>query len=204
MSQLWLNLDVTFSLVLILVIILSSVVYRYRISPQYCSLVTRGLYRHYRKLDGDSKEYQYDAFVAYSADDYKWVYEPLQTYLEKNQGFRLGLHERDFEAGKYIANNIINAINTSKKIIFVISSSFLKSDWGQYKLDMTRMHMFQQNKEMLIVIILEDMSIRRMPVRLQQICGSITCLEADDIVRGCSNPDSSHTFWKRLNQAMSV
>jgi hypothetical protein len=32
------------------------------------------------------------------------VYGPLQTYLEKNQGFKLGLHERDFEAGKYIAD----------------------------------------------------------------------------------------------------
>jgi hypothetical protein len=49
-----------------------------------------------------------------------------------------------------------------------------------------RMHMFQQNREMLIVIILEDMSIHRMPARLQQIWESITCLEADDIVRGCS------------------
>jgi hypothetical protein len=51
-------------------------------------ITIRGIYRHYRKLDGDSKEYQYDAFVAYSADDYKWVYGPLQTYLEKNQGFK--------------------------------------------------------------------------------------------------------------------
>jgi hypothetical protein len=59
------------------------------------------------------------AFVAYSADDYKWVYGPLQAYLEKNQGFKLGLHERDFEAGKYIADNIIDVINRSKKIIFV-------------------------------------------------------------------------------------
>jgi toll-like receptor 13 len=203
-SQLWLILGVTFSSVLILVVILSSVAYRYRVSLQYCCLVTRGIYRHYRKLDGDSTEYQYDAFVAYSADDYKWVYGPLQAYLEKNQGFKLGLHERDFEAGKYIADNIIDVINRSKKIIFVISSSFLKSDWGQYELDMARMHMFQQNREMLIVIILEDMSISRMPARLKQIWESITCLEADDIVRGCSNPDSSHTFWKRLNQAMSV
>jgi hypothetical protein len=203
-SQLWLILGATFSLVLILVVILSSVAYRYRMSLQYCCLVTRGLYRHYRKLDGDSKEYQYDAFVAYSADDYKWMYGPLQAYLEKHQGLNLGLHERDFEAGKYIADNIIDTINRSKKIIFVISSSFLESDWGEYELDMARMHMFQQNREMLIVIVLEEMSISRMPARLKQIWESITCLEADDIVRGCSNPDSSHTFWKRLNQAMSV
>jgi hypothetical protein len=63
------------------------------------------------------------------------VYGPLQTYLEKNQGFKLGLHERDFEAGKYIADNIIDVINRSKKIIFVISSSFLKSEWGQNKFE---------------------------------------------------------------------
>jgi hypothetical protein len=68
---LWLILGVTFSLVLVLVVVLSSVAYRYRISLQYCCLVTRGLYRHYRKLDSVSKEHQYDAFVAYSADDYK-------------------------------------------------------------------------------------------------------------------------------------
>ena len=86
----------------------------------------------------------------------------------------------------------------------MISSSFLKSDWGQYELDMARMHMFQQNREMLIVIILEDMSISRMPARLKQIWESITCLEADDIVRECSNVDSSHTFWIKLNKAMSV
>jgi hypothetical protein len=103
-----------------------------------------------------------------------------------------------------LGDNIIDNINRSKKIIFVISSSFLESDWGEYELDMARMHMFQQNREMLIVIVLEEMSISRMPARLKQIWESITCLEADDIVRGCSNPDSSHTFWKRLNQAMSV
>jgi len=184
-SQVWLILGVTFSLVLILVGILNSVAYRYKISLQYCCLVTRGLYRHYRKLDGDSKVYQYDAFVAYSANDYNSVYGPLETYLKKNQGFKLGLHGRDFEAGKYIAVNIIDAINTSKQIIFVISSSFLESDYGQYELDMARMHIFRQNREMLIVILLEDMSISRMPPRLQQIWESITCLEADDIVRGC-------------------
>jgi toll-like receptor 13 len=122
----------------------------------------------------------------------------------KNQGFKLGLHERDFKAGRYIIDNIIDNINRSKKIIFVISSSFLESEWGQCELDMARMHMFRHNREMLIVIILEEMSISRMPARLQQIWESITCLEADDIVRGCSNPDSSHTFWKSLNQAVSV
>jgi hypothetical protein len=63
----------------------------------------------------------YDAFVAYSADDYNWVYGPLQTYLENNQGFRLALHERDFIAGTNIVDNIIDTNNTSKKIIFVIS-----------------------------------------------------------------------------------
>jgi hypothetical protein len=76
---------------------------------------------------------------------------PLQTYLKKNQGFKLGLHERDFEAGKYNADNIIDAINTSRKIIFVISSSFLRSKWGKYELDMARMHMFQQNREIKVI-----------------------------------------------------
>ena len=132
------------------------------------------------------------------------MYGPLQTYLEKNKNFKLELHERDFDAGRTIIDNINYNINRSRKIILVISSSFLKSKWGKYELEMARMHMFQQNREMLIVIILEDMSINRMPTRLQRIWESITCLEADDIVRECSNLDSSHTFWIKLNQAMSV
>jgi hypothetical protein len=75
---------------------------------------------------------------------------------------------------------------------------------GQHELEMAKRHMFLQNREMLIVIILEEMSISRMPPCLQQIWESITCLEADNIVRVCSNPDISHIFWKRLNEAMSV
>jgi hypothetical protein len=71
---------------------------------------------------------------------------------------------------------------------FVISSSFLESDWGQYELDMARMHMFQQNREMLIVITLEEMSISRMPAKL--------CLYAKRSGENIVSSDSTHHFFR--------
>jgi hypothetical protein len=70
------------------------------------------MYRHYRQLDGDSKEYQYDAFVAYSADDKKWVHGPLQAYLENNQGFRLALIFKTMHYKTYIPRG--NNVNLSQ------------------------------------------------------------------------------------------
>ncbi|CAC5414069.1 TLR2 [Mytilus coruscus] len=179
-----------------------SLLYKYRISLQYCCLITGGLYRHYRKVNNYKEEYIYDAFVAHSQEDYIWVYGPLRTFLETEKNFKLALHDRDFIPGKFIADNIIDIIKVSRKIVFVVSRSFLDSEWCKYELDMARMHMFQQNRDMLIVILLDDIPNGKIPSRLKQIWEKITCLETDDKARNEQRPDGDNIFWKRLYLAI--
>ncbi|VDH95648.1 toll-like receptor 3 [Mytilus galloprovincialis] len=201
-SKVWLVLSVTLSTVLIFTFIISSLLYKYRISLQYCCLIGRGLYRHYRKINDNKDEYIYDAFVAHSQEDYIWVYGPFRTFLETEKNFKLALHDRDFVPGTFIADNIIDTIKVSRKIVFVVSRSFLDSEWCQYELDMARMHMFQQNREMLIIILLEDIPNGKLPSRLKQIWEKITCLETDEKTRNDQVPNGDNIFWKRLHLAI--
>jgi succinyl-CoA synthetase alpha subunit len=47
-------------------------------------------------------------------------------------GFNLSLDEKTFIAGNSIGENIIQAIDSSRKVIFIITENFLNSDWGSY------------------------------------------------------------------------
>ena len=73
---------------------------------------------------------EFDAFLSYCHEDSPWVREELLPRLEDGQPrFRLCLHERDFVAGATVADNIIAAINTSRRMILILSNEFLRSHW---------------------------------------------------------------------------
>ena len=71
----------------------------------------------------------FHAFISYASQDRRWVKERLIKYLEKRRNLKLFVASRDFIAGKLITANIHSAITTSAKTVFVISNSFLKSEW---------------------------------------------------------------------------
>lgn len=72
---------------------------------------------------------QYDAFISYNIHDELWVVRELLPKLEKEQGWRLCLHHRDFEPGR---NTLVNH--------FIICTSFgnkitvLKVDFHHYSI----------------------------------------------------------------------
>nr|XP_032835904.1 toll-like receptor 2 [Petromyzon marinus] len=78
----------------------------------------------------------YDAFVSYSQNDAAWVMEQLLSELESHSvpPFRLCVHERDFVPSHHIMDNIIDCIEQSRKTLFVISQSFVESEWCHYEL----------------------------------------------------------------------
>ncbi|CAC5395975.1 unnamed protein product [Mytilus coruscus] len=203
-SKVWLIFSVIFSVLLIMMIIASGVAYKYRITLQYWYLTIRRKYRHYSKLDGESKEYRYSAFVAYHHADYKWVCGPLSSFLEKEKEQSLCLHHRDFLPGNLIADNIVEAVSQSRKIILVISETFLKSSWCEFELDMARMQMFQKSRDMLIVVLIQNIPAKSMPKSLLRIWNKVTCLEAYDSELLIGNDNFEHLFWKRLYEAVLV
>lgn len=138
------------------------------------------MYRHYRKLQSKTTPYEFDAFVVYSSYDTTWVKDTLVHFLEKDNDYKLCLHQRDFRPGEYIVDNIIDAIFKSPKVVIEITQDYLDSQWGNFETDMSRMQMHQRNKNMVILIMLEDIPYQRMPDSLKHIWRGITCLEIDE------------------------
>ena len=90
--------------------------------------------------------------------------------------FNLCFDEKSFIAGNPVGENIIQAIDSSRNVILIISENFLNSNWGLYELEVTRLHAFQRyNENMVIVVIKNDIPKERIPHVLLSIWFKITC-----------------------------
>ncbi|XP_036372498.1 toll-like receptor 2 type-2 [Megalops cyprinoides] len=143
----------------------------------------------------------YDAFVSYSERDSEWVEEFLVQELESTQPpFRLCLHRRNFLPGKWIADNIIDAIEKSRRTLFVLSNHFVSSEWCKYELDFSHFRLFDKGDDTAILVLLEPIDKETIPKRLcklRKIMNSRTYLEwpEDEAQRS--------TFWCKLKAAMN-
>uniref|UniRef100_A0A8C4N5L5 TIR domain-containing protein n=1 Tax=Eptatretus burgeri TaxID=7764 RepID=A0A8C4N5L5_EPTBU len=114
---------------------------------------------HERRTDRTREErYQYDAFVSYSSNDEQWVFNELLENLERANPphFKLCLHHRDFEVGKFIVDNIADSIRNSRKTICVVSRNFLQSEWCNMELQLAGYRLFEEHCDVLILIFLEE------------------------------------------------
>lgn len=80
--------------------------------------IIRAKYRaHKEKAVGEMETFTYHAFISYSHSDADWVRDQLLPCLENNRNpYRLCIHERDFMPGKWIIDNIIENIESSRKV----------------------------------------------------------------------------------------
>ena len=158
LSKFWLPFSVTLSSVITICIIFT-VVYRSKRVFEYLALIIR-MYCSRSRSTITTREY--DAYVSYSHHDSTWVME-LHDELE-SMGFNICFEGKTFIPGVPIAENIIHAIDSSRKVIFIITKHFLESDWGSYELEMTRMHAFRRgNDSMVIVVIKDDIRMSSLP-----------------------------------------
>ena len=73
---------------------------------------------------------QFHAFISYASPDRQWVKKRLIKNLEERRKLKLFVANRGtLNLDTLITANIHSAITTSAKTVFVISKSFLKSDW---------------------------------------------------------------------------
>ncbi|VDH99515.1 toll-like receptor 2 [Mytilus galloprovincialis] len=196
-SKLWITLASCISAFISLALIFGIVYYRYRFAFEYFFLRIKMKLRHYQPL---SEEFIHDAFISYSHKDISWVktlYDNLQS-----KGFSLCLYHKDFKVGKPIADCIVEAINSSRKIVFVITEDFLQSSWGTYEIEMTRMHAFREGRESMVVVILkDDIEKDKLPKALKEIWYKVVCIVWP------SDPDapynSEEIFYEKLCIALS-
>nr|XP_034299514.1 toll-like receptor 4 [Crassostrea gigas]XP_034299515.1 toll-like receptor 4 [Crassostrea gigas] len=166
--------------VLVIIIILTTfvllllsifIIYRHKWKIRYfVYLAKREMFkRGYERL-GDDNNFKYDVFVSYAEGNRSFATKEVVKRLEGEAGLKVCLHDRDFVPGSDISDNIIGAIRHSRKIIFIVSSHFIKSDWCMYEFHMARYEeTVVRKRNCTIFIFLGDIPLADLPYKIAQV-----------------------------------
>ncbi|XP_043116063.1 toll-like receptor 12 [Puntigrus tetrazona] len=154
--------------------------------------------RRVEGADGEIQEMRYDAFVSFCSLDEAWVLGEMTPRLEEegNPRLRLCLHNRDFEVGKDIMDNITESIYSSECTVCLISRRYLRSDWCGLEMRVATHRQLEEQKHRLILIFLEHISPFEISAfhRLARLVRSRTYLDWPE-----DEGDRVH-FWDRLRR----
>ncbi|KAK7157621.1 hypothetical protein R3I93_008958 [Phoxinus phoxinus] len=154
--------------------------------------------RRRRRRVEENQEMQYDAFVSFCSRDEAWVLGNMAPRLEEqgNPRLRLCLHNRDFEVGKDIMDNITESIYSSQCTVCLISRLYLRSDWCSLEMRVATHRQLEEEKHRLILIFLEHISPFELSAfhRLARLVRSRTYLDWPE-----DEADRVH-FWDRLRR----
>ncbi|KAF6716595.1 Toll-like receptor 13 [Oryzias melastigma] len=159
---------------------------------------------HWSRIRDKEENCQYDAFISYNSSDEEWVMDYLVPNLEGNKSpFKLCLHHRDFELGRDIVDNIVNAVYSSRKTVCVVSRSFLCSEWCSLEIQLASYRLFDEHRDVLLLVFLEPISERQLSSyhRMRKVMLKKTYLQ-------WPGPDTTNLlqaqelFWSQLRRAI--
>ncbi|XP_017559871.1 toll-like receptor 22 [Pygocentrus nattereri] len=158
------------------------------------------LYDSKKKQMRHQHEFQYDAFISYNAQDEPWVVEELVPNLEDEQGWRLCLHYRDFEPGRPIIDNIMDGIYSSRKTICLITHNYLRSNWCSKEIQMANFRLFNDQKDVLILVFLEDIPTCHLSPYYQMR----KLVKKKTYLKWPKPGDDARIFWQKMRQALET
>ena len=113
-------------------------------------------------------EFAYHAFLIYSQDDSDWVTGKLLPLLEDEHHLKCCIHYRDFEPGKPFQDSMAESVYRSYKIVAVLSSSFLKSSYCSYELNIAKDRLLNCRDNSLVIIRIDNEDCRKLPRELRK------------------------------------
>ena len=173
-------------------LIILSAIKRYRTHLEYVILRLKNRWKgtHLRNLENS---FVYDVYVSYSDCDYAWIIQNLYPKLQ-HLNMKAWLKDKDSIPGAWEAEEIVKCINDSRKVMFVISDSFLDVGWSSYAVQMAVTHAFHNHRQGSIVVIIKgDVHLDRLPNDIKNIWWCIEYFrwsgseEYDDILLKISN-----------------
>lgn len=202
-----LTVGVSLGIVIACVILVIGLIYRYRWKLRYMYYMARSRYNRYTPLhnghhdkNGDSyREHKYDAFISYSDDDRGFVVTECIPNLEQNGQLRLCIHHRDFTPGQDISFNITSAIQESKKVICIVTKSFLDSYYCMFEFNMAKMEsIYSRNEQnILFLIFYEQIQPRDLPLVMLELVQEQSYLEYPNDEYG------NVLFWDKIKEALN-
>ncbi|XP_039281793.1 toll-like receptor 4 isoform X2 [Nilaparvata lugens] len=152
-----------------------------------------------KKKESFCCDYRYDVFVSYAGIDRDWVIDRLVPNLETESGIRICLHERDFQIGVGIMENIVDCIDKSQCLLLVISKSFVKSKWCQFEMNLGQYFTIESNKPHLILVLLEEIPKNVRPKVLSYLMRTRTYIEWPK----SAQDNNEAEFFQRLTKALN-
>ncbi|XP_059470097.1 toll-like receptor Tollo [Neocloeon triangulifer] len=134
----------------------------------------------------------FDAFVSYSSKDEAWVLEELAPVLERGDpAYRLCLHYRDLPVGAYLADAIVQAVESSRRTIMVLSENFIRSEWCRFEFKSAHHQVLRDRRRRLIVVLLGEIPHRDLDPDIRLYLKTNTYLQWGDKL-----------FWEKLRYAL--
>ena len=121
----------------------------------------------------------------------------LPPKLEDECGLRICLHYRDFLVGVFIEDAIIEAIESSRKTILILSPNFLKSNWCHFEMQMARNRLFDKGTDVLILALLKPLPTVGVKSTLAHLMETKVYIEWSD-----TDEDQRKLFWTKLEAAV--
>ncbi len=162
--------------------------------------VNETLRREHEVYPCNQNNFVYNAFVAYSSrgDERPWVHTTLREKLEGEHGLKLCMYHRNFKVGRDLADTIVEGINSSNKILLILSPTFLSSCWCEFEVRMAYEKLVKERRDAVILVVYSrlDQAGVRLPKKLARL------LEKRIYIEWTEDPDGQKLFWSRLVQAI--
>ncbi|XP_044156203.1 toll-like receptor 2 [Bufo gargarizans] len=153
-----------------------------------------------KPLKVSEKEICFDAFISYSERDSEWVENMMVPQLENgNPPLKVCIHKRDFVPGKWIIDNIIDAMERSHKTLFILSEHFVQSEWCKYELEFSHFRLFDESNDSAILVLLEPIENSTVPKRF---CKLRKLMNTKTYIEWPSEEEEQHVFWTNLKAAV--
>ena len=181
------------------------VIYRLRWRIRYMFYMAKRGYRRNAYARNTTDEnyrsiFRYDAFISYATDNSDFALHGVIREVEDKTDLKLCFHQRDFIPGYDIAENIANAIHESRKVVCVISDSYLASHWCMYEFNMALMERIhaREGEDMLFLVLLKDFNASRAPLSMIEFIRSNSYLEYPD------DETCLQVFWSKMVDTLSM
>ncbi|XP_047513275.1 toll-like receptor 5 isoform X2 [Pieris napi] len=143
-----------------------------------------------------NKLFNYDVFVSYCNEDRAWVLDQLLPHVEIDCNISVCLHERDFQVGLSILENIVSCMDRSRSIMLIISRRFLLSQWCQFEMHLAQHRLLETRREDLILILVEEIPRRLRPNTLHFLMLTKTYIVWP------KEESEKKEFWKRMKKSL--
>ncbi|XP_039951451.1 protein toll-like [Bactrocera tryoni] len=122
---------ISVGLTIIILLCIIALFYKYKLEVEVW-LYSHNILRFCIRECELDKHKTFDAFISYAHQDADFVNHTLLPQLEQCEPpFRVCTHERNWLAGAYIPEQIIESVEQSRRTIIVLSQHFIESDWAR-------------------------------------------------------------------------